>query len=55
MNVLAGPVEFTLPLYEQFTQTKVFGKGLDSKTCIEGLVERGNLRSICMAVVMREV
>ena len=35
-------------------EAKVFGKGLDSKTCIEGLVERGNLRSICMAVVMRE-
>ena len=32
-----------------------FEKGLHSKVKLEGLVGRGNLRSICMAVVMREL
>ena len=36
-------------------EAEEFRKGLDSKTCIEGLGGRGNLRSICMAVVMREL
>ena len=36
-------------------EAEEFGKGLDSETCIEGLLGRENLRSICMAIVMREL
>ena len=40
-------------------EAEEFRKGLDSKVkldhCIEGLGGRGNLRSICVAVVMREL
>ena len=36
-------------------EAEEFGKGLDSKVKLEGLGGRGNLRSICMAVVMREL
>ena len=34
-------------------EAEEFKKGLDSKVKLEGLGGRGNLRSICMAVVMR--
>ena len=30
-------------------------RSLDSKTCIEGLVRRENVKTNCMAVVMREL
>ena len=36
-------------------EAKEFGKGLDSKVKLEGLGGRGNLRSICMAIVMKEL
>ena len=36
-------------------EAEEFRKGLDSKVKLEGLGGRGNLRSICMAVVMREL
>ena len=36
-------------------EAEKFGKGHDSKVKLEGLVGRGNLRSISMAVVMREL
>ena len=36
-------------------EAEEFGKGLDSKVKSEGLGGRGNLRSICMAIVMREL
>ena len=36
-------------------EAEEFGKGLDSKVKLEDLGGRGNLRSICMAVMMREL
>ena len=36
-------------------KVKEFGKGLDSKVKLEGLVGRGNLKGTCMAIVMREL
>ena len=36
-------------------EAEEFRKGLDSKVKLESLGGRGNLRSICMAVVMREL
>ena len=36
-------------------EAEEFRKGLDSKVKLEGLGGRGNLRNICVAVVMREL
>ena len=36
-------------------EAKEFGKGLDSKDLYRRFGGRGNLRSICMAIVMREL
>ena len=36
-------------------EAKEFRKGLDSKVKLEGFGGRGNLRSICMAIVMTEL
>ena len=36
-------------------EAEEFGKGLDSKVKLEGLVGRGNLSIFCMAAVMREL